>query len=485
MDSIFRKSALIGVAEIVFRLPLVFTVGYLARSIGAEDFGNWALVVAFQVFVGRLCGLGLSSSMFRYASGCKASEAAGYFRFAVALSLLPVLVTVALTFILTAPIGKLLGIKAEFHWLLPMAVLLGAGSVADGFLDAFLKSRMAIGRQICFVAARTFTEVAAVVLVFMVTLPSVSETPMRLAWYAGLILIGKLVIYPGLLVGMTKGGSLPPTDRRREFLNYGLVMVPVGIVGWLINQSDRLVLSHFVPKADLGVYAFGASLAAYVVFLGYAVYPLLLPQASKLHDRGDAAGVRALFKGTQMLFMVLWSGCMICLALWTDDIIAWTGGEAFAGARDVFLILAFAIGVDYQIGIYQYAFNLVKRPDHILWLNLGHAAMIAGSVAVAAMTSGIALAAWAVLAATVTFNVIQYRFVRRYMYLPLRATMVVQIVVLGGLTALLARYAADWSELLRLAITAVTMLVLATVALRRRAPLAAGNPSDPLKETAL
>ena len=66
MDSFFRKNALIGLAEIVCRLPLVFTVGYLARSVGTEIFGNWALILAFQVFIVGIAGLGLSSSLSRY-----------------------------------------------------------------------------------------------------------------------------------------------------------------------------------------------------------------------------------------------------------------------------------------------------------------------------------------------------------------------------------------------------------------------------------
>ena len=90
---------------------------------------------------------------------------------------------------------------------LPMAVLLAAASVADGFLDAFFKARMAVGRQIAFICARTLIEVAAVILVFVVTLPVIEVAPLRLAAYVGAVVLGKTVIYPGLLIGMTKGNG--------------------------------------------------------------------------------------------------------------------------------------------------------------------------------------------------------------------------------------------------------------------------------------
>ena len=112
-------------------------------------------------------------------------------------------------------------------------------------------------------------------------------------------------------------------------------MVPTVLAIWLVSQSDKLV-SHLVAKSDLGVYAFGASLATYTAFLGYAVYPLLLPGASKLYDDGNKLGVRALFRNSQRLFVPLWAGAMTCLALWSGDIIAWTGGVPSLALRKCF-----------------------------------------------------------------------------------------------------------------------------------------------------
>ena len=469
MDSFFRKTALIGVAEIFCRVPLIFTVGYLARNIGAENFGNWTLILALQVFIVGFASLGLSPALSRYAPACRPGEAAAYLRYAFVLCLAPIVVAAVLSFVLRAPIGNLLGIKMELHWLVPMAVLLAAGSVADSLLDAFFKARMAVGRQICFVAARTLIEVIAVVLVFVSASPSLDEAPSRLAAYVGVVVLGKLVIYPALLSGMTKGDWLPQPDRRREFLTYGLPMVPTLLAVWLVSQSDRLVLSHFVAKSDLGVYAFGASLATYMVFLGYAVYPLLMPGASRLHDGGNIAGVQSLFQSSQRLFMLLWAGGMTCLALWSADIISWTGGDAFAGAGKILLVLSFAVGLEQLMGIYQFVFHLVKRTDLILWLEIAYATIVIGSLAIAGIMSGIAWAPWAILAATLIFNVLRYRIALRYVFLPVSSMLVMQVVALAVLTALLAHFAADWNVFLRLAITAVVVLSLASITLRRMA----------------
>jgi O-antigen/teichoic acid export membrane protein len=268
---------------------------------------------------------------------------------------------------------------------------------------------------------------------------------------------------------MCRGLKLPGVDQRREFLRYGLPMVPTLLVIWLIGQGDRLVLSHFASKHDLGIYAFGATIASYLIFLGYAVYPLLLPRASQLHDMGDLAGVRTLFQESQKLFMPLWAGAMIFLALWTPEIITWTAGNAYAGAGKVLLILAFSSGIDQLFGISEYVLYLAKRTDRVLWLYLIYAAMLLSGLALAGLTSGTLLAPWAVLAATIAFNFLRYRIVQQHLYIPLARGILIQVLALAVFTLLVASFAGDWNLYVRLAVTALIAIFLAGLAFKKGA----------------
>ena len=131
------------------------------------------------------------------------------------------------------------------------------------------------------------------------------------------------------------------------------------------------------------------------------------------------------------------------------------------------------------MGIYQYVFHLVKRTDLILWLNLGYATIIISSLAIAGYTSGIALAPWAVLVATLIFNVLRYRIALRYMSIQVPDMLVAQVAALAVLTALLARYVADSNVGLRIAITAVVVLSLLGFSLRNRKEPSLGTLSSP------
>jgi O-antigen/teichoic acid export membrane protein len=471
VNSFFRKNVAIGLAELVCRLPLIFTVGLLARSVGTENFGNWALILVLQVFVVGFAGLGLSSALSRYVPSAPATEATAYLGYALGLCAVPLAVAGLIFFTLQAPIGHLLGVKADLLWLVPLAVVLAAGSVADGLFDAFFKARMVVGRQIAFITARTMVEIVAVVLVFVSPVLGSTSAPHHLAAYVAAVALGKLLLYPLLLTGMAKGegGWLVRPSRRRELIRYGLPLVPTFLAMWLVAQSDRLVLSHFVSKHDLGIYAFAATLAGYIVFLGYAVYPLLLPGASRLHDDGNSAALKLLFNDAQSLFLLLWGGGMACLALWSGELIAWTGGPAFAGAAPILLVLAYAVGFEHLMGIYQYIFHLEKRTDLILWLNLGNAACIVVALATAGAYGGIAWAPWAVLAATVVFNLIRYGLALRHIHLPAQASLVLGLAAVAMLTALLAHFLAHSGIVLRLIVTMAILLPLTGLTLKRRA----------------
>jgi hypothetical protein len=94
--------------------------------------------------------------------------------------------------------------------------------------------------------------------------------------------------------------------------------------------------------------------------------------------------------------------------------------------------------------------------------------MMIGSLAIAGYTSGIALAPWAVLAATLLFNMLRYRIALRYVRIPLPNFLAAQVILLAVWTALLARYAADLNVSLRSAITAAAVLLLAGYTFRHR-----------------
>ena len=471
MTDFFRKNIVIGSVEVLGRIPLVFTVGWLARSVGPQAYGSWSLVLVFQNIVAAIAGLGLASSISRLASVAEPQRAQGMLALALRAAALALCLLAGITWLGRDLVREALGLPPAYTQLLAAGLLLAAVSVVEGLLDAFFKAREQIGRQVVFVGIRTSAEVAAVAAIFWYHLVGVPPAPRWLLAYALLSVTIRLAGYLALSLYGAARAELPPADERQRFLRYGLPLIPSTITAWFVGQGDRLVLGHVVGKAELGQYAFAASLAAYLVFLGYAVYPLLLPRASRLYEAGDQQGLGDLFATCQAVFLVLLAVALCVLALFAGDIVRLTAGPQFLPAGWMLVVLAVSVGLEQLFGVYQWVFHLCKRPVWILWLQILYAGLLLGAVAVAGRLAGIVAVPWAVLGATLLFNGGRYFLAVRL--LPLRVERELLLAAAGAVvfSGGLAIGSLSWSLAARLAVLTASLpfaVVLVGLPLRHR-----------------
>jgi O-antigen/teichoic acid export membrane protein len=485
VNGFFRRNAVIAVAEILGRVPLVFTAGYVANSLGPRVYGSWALVITFSGLLISVVGLGLPVAVSRFASVASAGLARSYLRLALVLSLGAIVPVAALTALAMPWLAEAIGLPHGVAWLLLLGCLIAGVSGVEALLDAYFKSREAVGRQTLFVVSRSCIEVASILLVFgrIVPVDGLHGTKLLLP-YALLNSGLKLVVYPWLVLVRAPEAEPAPRGDRRTFLRYGVPMIPAGIVVFLSSQGDRLVLGHAFSKHDLGIYAFGSALATYMTYLGYAINPLFLPRASVLYDAGDVDGVRRLFRQSQQVYLALFAFALCTLILFAPEIIDFTAGRAYGGSKAVLVVLSAAVGLEGLLGIYQWIFHLVRRPTLVLWFNIGYMAANIVAVIVAASQGGPSTVALAVLATVVTANVVRYLIARRQLHVPIERATVAGLAVLGAGLVPTSVAAAQLSVAARLGVLGLLLLVLAAgalAALRRLAPgrsvpVAAGAP---------
>lgn len=435
------NNAIIGLSEIVCRIPLIFTAGFLARKIGTEAYGSWVLVLMFLGFLGTLASLGLSSTISRLVPICSPAKALGFLKLVFQAIGVSLFIMWLLTIPMGGSIGRFIGLPPEFQALLIVGVLLVAGNTADGMLDAYFKARALIKRQVALTFTRSLIEVAVITSIFGTELMAGDTVIHLLAAYILITSCLRLLIYPILTLW---GGESSPepveAKERADILRYGLTIMPAVLAMWLVSQGDRLMLSHLVEKSDLGIYAFGAGLAANLGYLGYAVYPLLLPNASHLFDKGDNEGVRKLFDDSQRVLLYLLIGALTIISLLSKEIVLLTAGPSFINSASVLLILSVAIATDLLFSIYQYIFHLVKKPQLILWLNIGNAIVLLVAIYIAGRFGGIAFVPWTVMIVAMLYNFIRYLYARRCMHIvPSMFVMVgypAGLLLIGGVSGL-------------------------------------------------
>lgn len=443
MKNFFRKNTVIGGAEILFRLPLIFTAGYLARSIGPDAYGNWAVVIVYYGLLANVAGLGLPVSISRLAAVVPPARAHAYLGVAFRSAGAALLAASVLTLGIWPWLGDLLGVAPKFGHLFAFSLLLAVVAVAESLLDAYFKAREEIVRVILFAGIRTTVEIAAVLATFYGRGNDGAQAGSLLVTYILWVVVLKALVYPWLLAGKRprehESSPLPPVVRK-EFLRYGLPMVPAALVAWFVAQGDRLILTHQVDKASLGVYAFSASLAANMIYIGYAVYPLLLPRAAQLYEAGNLEELKALFRRSQYLTALLLTMAMLGLAFFSREILLWTAGEKYIDGSLILLVLAFAIGLEQVLGVHQYIFHLVKRTRWIFWLNLQQGVTLFLAVWLSAAAGGARWVPWGVLGSILISNAIRYAAASRFLHVPRPDFL---LTLLAGVLA--AAWAAAWA----------------------------------------
>lgn len=441
MSGYFKKNVAVGAAEVLCRLPYIFTVGYMAKQIGPAMFGVWALVIVFQGIFGALAGLGLPAALSVHAPVADAGRAHGYLLYAARIGLLASLAGALLTFAGAEAIGSVLGLDPHYAWLLIAGSALATGTVLDSLFDAYCKARERVRLQLTYLGIRTSIEVLLVLVAFAPQFwPGVGAAE-RLFGYALAVVFFKLLAYGILAVTDRDAMSAPVAgEARAQLLGYGLRMLAPILVMRFASQADRYALGLSAPTDVVGVYAFGASLAAYIVFLGYAVYPLLLTRVSKLHAEGAWDEVTRLYRASQGVYLRLAALALAFLALFADEVIDFTAGAAFADAADVLFALAVAISFDHFFGIYEFSLMAGRRQGLILLTQVFNAAAIILAVYVLGRYGALA-AAWGMLLVAILHNGLRYALAQRTLRAPAAPANVVQFAAVAVGAVILREFA--------------------------------------------
>ena len=467
MTGYFKKNLVVGGAEILCRLPYIFTLGYMAQQVGPALFGVWAIVVVFQGLLSALAGMGLPSALSVHAPVVDEAKARGYLMFTVMIGVAASLAGIGLTWLADVPLGRLLGLNPGDTGLLVAGGLLALGTVLDSLFDAYCKARERVGAQLAYLSTRTAIEVAVVLVIFAPTLWTALTPETRLFAYALCVVALKLFGY-GALAGLDGRHvrAVPASgEARAKLLRYGTRMIAAILVMRFASQADRFALGLSAPDAVVGVYAFGASLAAYLVFLGYAIYPLLLTRVSKLHAENATDEIRRLFGLSQGVYLRLLALALAGLALFSGEIIAMTAGAAFAAASGVLFVLAIAVSIDHFFGIYEFSMMAGQRHRSILLTHVFHVTLIIVLVYLLGGYGPLA-AAWGMVAAALLHNGLRYFLAQRSIRVPVDPINVMAFAGVAAAAVLLHNVAGGLELLPRIAIAAIILPGLSVYSVR-------------------
>jgi O-antigen/teichoic acid export membrane protein len=273
---------------------------YLARVLGAEGLGLFALGMTIVGFFGLFNGLGLPQAAVRFVASYSATRQwqrlHGFLR--RAFLLLGVgNVVLATVMMLVGPwlARTLYHSPALVPYLRLFAVLLILAA-----LTTFLGQVLAGYKDVALRTVITSFIGSPLNIVFGVVLLSLG---FGLRGYLLAQVAGSTLVLILLAVAVWR---LTPTEARqspdilvpmeREVFWFSAAVFGVSVLEFVLSQADKVLLGAFLDVRQVGIYAIAATLVAFVPVALQSVNQIFSPTIADLHSRGEYALLGRLFQ---------------------------------------------------------------------------------------------------------------------------------------------------------------------------------------------
>lgn len=149
--------------------------------------------------------------------------------------------------------------------------------------------------------------------------------------------------------------------RRYSFSAWLKMSMPLLVIlgcELLLQNTDILVISHYMSPSDVGIYFAAGKTMALIMFVHYAVGSAVAHKFSALHARGDHDGLRVAARdAVNWTFWPSLAGAIVILAL--GQPLLWLFGPQFADGYPVMAILVVGFLARSAMGPAEYLLNML------------------------------------------------------------------------------------------------------------------------------
>ncbi len=277
-------SALIGP---LVTLSNIILLPILTKNLAIADYGAWALIMITIGLVPGLVTLGLPSAMIRFGAALKDKRDIQEMFYAMGFVVLVAsLIASGLLFLLVPQMTASLFQNNRTTALLLIPNILVACLIY--FVIQYFVTSQQIKKYTLLNFFNAYLNTALIAYFVL------SGHGLEGAVVALLIqqLVGfSLIMY---LIAAEIGFAIPKFRHVRQYLAFGVPLMPANLSAWIVNSSDRYLIVLFLGTAAVGYYSPGYTLGSALSMIS-APLALLLPAVlSKHYDENNVAEVRTI-----------------------------------------------------------------------------------------------------------------------------------------------------------------------------------------------
>jgi O-antigen/teichoic acid export membrane protein len=273
---------------------------YVARVLGADALGIYALGMTIVGFLGIFNGLGLPQAATRFVA---AYSATGQWQklhvFLRRMSVVLLIANLVLAFVVML-VGPWVAMHVYHSPTLVPYLPLFAALLAIGGLTSFCGQILAGYKDVAIRTVVTNFIASPLNIALGVILLSAG---FALRGYlisqvgtAGAVLVLLIAIAWKMTPGEARRAPRKPVALEREVFLFSTAALGVSLLEFVLSQTDKVLLGVFLDVKEVGIYAVAAAMVVYVAIILQSVNQIFSPTIADLHARGEHALLGRLFQ---------------------------------------------------------------------------------------------------------------------------------------------------------------------------------------------
>jgi len=272
-----QRAGLISLTYVLTTFIRILLVPILSKNMPIEEYGTWVQVNATIGLIPPLIGLGLPFALVRFLSSTKNKKDLQEGFYSISFVVLLISGVASLLFLLFSnPLAKIL-----FDNNIKVAMIIPA----IFFIESLISLPMNLFRVFQKIKRHSFFLILDMVFTVAFASYFILLGNGIFGAVTGL-LISKVLVFVGMMIFVFKdiGFSLPKFINLREYLNFSIPVLPSNFSNWIINSSDRYVITIFLGTAFAGYYAPGYTVGSLISMFAAPLFFLLPPVLSNYYD---------------------------------------------------------------------------------------------------------------------------------------------------------------------------------------------------------
>ncbi|MHA1401787.1 MAG: oligosaccharide flippase family protein [Candidatus Heimdallarchaeaceae archaeon] len=334
----------------------------IAKGLGAEQYGMWSQVIATLGLLTPLLSMSLMSACIRYFPAKKNKKFISHDLFSMLAIIWVVLLPFSLvSFLLRGKLSFLLFGRSNLTTYVEIFLILLFARITFAFIHSYYRSRNRIKTYSIIQTAQIILEIAlAIVLVTYLNLGLLG------AMFA-LIFIEAFFSMFMLFHIIREIGFLPKLNfiELRKYLRFSLPLIPNVLLVWIMNLSDRYVITHLLGLEQAGIYAASYQIGRLVrIFIGPISFGFR-PAASILWDRGEKKKLAKYMRKSLQYYFLFAIPTIFGLYHLSPFVLREFAGKNFVTPRLLVLFVALGMVIYGMNQITYYPINLAEKTKYL------------------------------------------------------------------------------------------------------------------------